>query len=164
MNLTGSIALTYRINETLAYGLASESVQSEVLPSFALAAGTGSDQADLHWSKSGVQLTATGTTTYTLSALADDLGRTVALAKVKALLIYPTTRSAGDKLIVGAAASHPWNGPWGTGAKEVKALYLDVADLTDNWAVSSGSSDQLQITASGSNAITFDIAVVGTSA
>jgi hypothetical protein len=167
MNISTAIKLQFQVLETVTAGLAvAQGLTFEKLSTTSFSAGTGADQADLHWEKKAVTLAAGASVTYTLSALADDLGRAVALVGVRALLIEITARTAGDYLTVGNAGTNPWAAPFGGGtqtAKVFKRLLL-VADKTDKYAVAAGSSDQLKITNSGAASVTFDVAAVGVSA
>lgn len=167
MNLATTLSVQLQVLETITAGLASaQGLTFATTFKPALTSGTAGDQADLHWEKSGVTLAAGASVTYTLSALVDDLGRTVALVGVRALLVRVTSRTAASYLTVGAAAANPWTAPFGgtTPTAKVFNTLLLFADKTDKYAVASGSSDQLKITNSGAASLTFDVAVVGTSA
>ncbi len=165
MNITATVAINYQVNEQISLGYASQYFQDQDQPSYAFTNGTGSNQADLHWEKTGVTLAAGASTTYTLSALTDDLGRSVAFVDVAAIAVRCTTRTAGDYLTLGNATTHSWTPIWGaTGTEKCYGYLLKVADLTDCFAVASGTSDQLKIVNSGSNSITFSIAILGRSA
>lgn len=166
MNISTSIKLDYAVQETLDAGLAANvAVPFATTDETQLTAGVSNNQADLHWEKRGVVLAAGASVTYTLSALADDLGRTVALVKVRAIVVIVTARTAGDYLTVGNAGSNPWTAPMsGTSPTfKVYKMYASVMDKTDGLAVTAGSADQLKFTNSGSNALTFTVAFVGTS-
>ncbi len=167
MDILTSLRVKYLVTETVNAGIAA--AQSLLFPSdveTVLGSGIASDQADLHWGKKEVVLASGASITYTLSALTDDLGRSVALVKTRLLLIRVLARTAGDYLTIGNAASNPWAAPFGGSTQTVKVHHtlLWLADKSDGFAVASGSSDQLKILNSGSNAITFSIAIVGTSA
>ena len=163
MQVTASIGGTFSVTENLVYGLASQAIQNAGGASYSFANGTGSAQIDLHFEKKGVTLAAGASVTYTLSALTDDLGRTVALQHVKSITIHTTTRTAGDTLAVGNAASHPWGGFVGSSTSTYTVYDLDEKVSIEGVAVTTGSADQLKITNAGSNSITFDFQVTGTS-
>lgn len=111
-----------------------------------------------------ITLASAATVTYTLVSLTDGLGRSLSVAGgVRYLGISVTSRTAGDYLTIGQAATHPWTAPFvGTtpGLKVYDLLILGVFG-TDKYTVSSGSSDQLLITNSGSNPITFNFVTLG---
>lgn len=163
MNLTSSLKTTLTVTEAVAYGSASQNVDSKLAANLAYTNGTGTDQANLQWGKTGVTLAGGASVTYTLSSLTDDLGRAVAFTGVRLLVISVTSRTAGDYLTVGNAASNPWAAPFGGGTHTTKVYtFLAVAaDKTDKFVVSSGSSDQLKLVNSGSNSLTFSIHIVG---
>ena len=102
--------------------------------------------------------------TYTLTSLTDDIARTVTLAGgVRLVLLSVTSRTAGDYLTVGAAASNPWTSPFAGTTPALKVFDLLVLGIgsTDKYAVANGSNEQLKIVNSGSNPITFKLALLG---
>lgn len=169
MNITTDLRVQYTVLETISAGLAgtsSQAIKFEDNVLYTLGSGTDALQADLHWEQKEVVLAGGGSTTYTLSALTDGLGRSVALVGVKYLVIRVLARTLGDYLVVGNAASNPWAAPFGSSGHTAK-VYTTLAlfaDDDDKYAVTSGSSDQLKIANPGSNAITFRIGIVGVSA
>lgn len=173
INCLNNVTLSDQITEVLNLGSISQPVQATSAPNYQFTNGTSStgtvaNVIDLHWELSGqnaVTLAASASVTYTLSALADTEGRTIALARVRKLLIWLVTRADGDFLSVGNAASHPWTGlcSSGTATLSVYDELLAVAANKVGLVVSSGSSDQLKITNSGSASITFGINISGCS-
>lgn len=169
--LTSQLSVTGRISETLTAGGQSSTLQlNEPQNSYSFLTGTSSTGTiasvlDLHWEKAAVTLASSGTVTYTLSALTDDLGRTVALARVRFVLLQITTKTANDALTIGNAATHPWLAPFGgtTPTITVRDLWLIVDNSPAGLVVTSSSSDQLLITNSGSSSITFNIYIAGNS-
>jgi hypothetical protein len=102
--------------------------------------------------------------TYTLTSLTDDAGRSVTMAGgVRMLVLYVTSRSAGDYLTVGAAGTNPWTSPFSgtTPALKVYDLLVLGVGSTDKYTVAAGSNEQLKITNSGSNSITFKVGILG---
>jgi hypothetical protein len=167
VNVTQTITVRDDTSESLSLGLAATAlVDALSAPSYTFTNGTGASQIDLHWEKAGnsaVTLAAGASVTYTLSALADDIGRTVAFARVRRLSLRITAKTGGDYLTVGGAATNPWTAPW-SGTVTVRDYLLDVAAGATAHVVSAGSSDQLKITNSGSNPLTFEVALSGASA
>ena len=162
-NCTDALQVNHTVLETLTLGVSSASLQDQFLPAYSFSNGNGSNQVQLHWEAANVTLAASASTTYTLSALTDSLGRTVAFSKVMLMILQVITLTAGDYLTVGAAASHPWTAYLGgtTPTEIVYDLLVRAVAQTDGLTVTSGSSDQLKITNSGSNSITFSIGFVG---
>lgn len=164
-NINASLSAGYAVTESLAYGFSSQNVPMQLLPVFSFTNGNGVASPNLvddHFEKT-ITLNSGASVTLTLSALTDDLGRSVAFAAVAALILYPTVRTAGDKLTVGGAAANPWTAI-ASGTVPVFGLLFMVADGVDGFAVSAGASDQLKITNSGANQITFKLGIVGRSA
>lgn len=173
MNTYGSIAIADQITEVLSLGAITTPVSVTQAPTYPFANGTSTggtvaSVVDLHWELSGqnaVTLAASASVTYTLSALTDTEGRTVALARVRKLLIWLVSRADGDYLTVGNASTHPWTAlcSSGTATLTVFDAFTAVASNKVGLVVSSGSSDQIKITNAGSGSITFGINISGCS-
>ena len=167
-NVNASVSVNWSVVESLAYGAASANVPNTILPTYAFTNGNGTATPNLcdDFFVHTYTLAAAASVTLTLSALTDDLGRTVAFVNVDSLIIQSVTRTAGDYLTVGNAASNAWTAIMGgtTPIYKVYGLDLKVADNIDGFAVSSGSSDQLKIVNSGSNSLTFKVGIFGRSA
>lgn len=125
--------------------------------------GTVASVVDQWWAKSGVTLASSASTTYTLSSLTDDLGRTIAFVRVRLILLQVTTRTGNDYLTIGGAAANPWAAIVANTNDLI--LIRDMWHLVDNspaaYVVASGSSDQLKILNSGSASMVFSILLVG---
>ena len=110
-------------------------------------------------------LAAAASVTLTLSNLTDQLGRNFSMVGgVRALALIVTSRTAGDFLTVGAAASNPLTSLFSGTTPALKVwdlLILGVYNTADKYAVAASSADQLKITNSGSNPITFELALLG---
>lgn len=160
---SNTISVSDNIAETMNIGVFSSSQQANMpTPSYSLATGTGAGQVDLHWEKStatAVTLASSASVTYTLSALTDDAGRSVPFVKIKKVLIFLTTRTTGDYLTVAPGGTHGWTQ---LGTFTVWDLYLNVNNSTAGWPVVASTTDQITVTNSGSNSITFQIAISGT--
>ena len=91
----------------------------------------------------------------------------ISLAKVKAILIVNVSAIAGEDLLVGAAASNAWGGPFDGSQTARVSVPADSALLLlnkhDGWAVTNSSADILRIANDGVGAITYKIVIVGTS-
>ena len=126
--------------------------------------GTVSGVVDLTWSKASVTLASSASVTYTLSGVTDDLGRTIAFARIR-VWIQVTSRTGNDYLTVGAAGTHPFTAPFSgtTPAILVRDLFHQIDDSPAALVVTSGSADQLKITNSGSASVTFTIWAQGNS-
>lgn len=131
-----------------------------------LPSGTGSGQADLKWSDTR-QLAASGSEELDLNALTDSLGRTINMAKVKAIHVSALSTNTNN-VVVGAAAATQFVGGFGaathTWAVPPGGSILVTAPAA-GWASTSGSLDKLKLANSGAGtAVDFDIEIIGTSA
>lgn len=122
-----------------------------------------------YYIKSGtnaVTLASGATATYILTSLTDPLGRAVTFAGgVRGMWVTVTTRVAGDFLTIGAAGTNPWTSLFAgtTPAIKVFKYFCIEADLTDKYAVTASSNEQLKFTNSGSNSLTFEFGLIGCS-
>lgn len=137
-----------------------------------LPSGIATGQADKLWHDEHT-LAAGASQSLSLDALGmSALGGTVsiALAKVKLLLVINAEAAAGNDLHVGGAgtAAHAWSGPWNGNADAKSVVPADSTLLAVNklggWPVTPGSANVLKLTNPGGSAITYRIALVGTSA
>ena len=123
-----------------------------------------SARADAVWETAGETLAASASKTYELDALERSLFGDilyVSLLTVRALYLH--NRSAAAGLRVGAAASDPWEGPFGDPADTLlippgAALLLTAP--TPGWPVTTTARD-LRVTAVDGEA-EFDLVLVGT--
>jgi len=128
-----------------------------------MATGTAASLADLKFSE--IATIGTGGTTYDLNALVDGDGRTIAMVKVKALLVKADSANT-NTIIVGAASSNQFQGPFDTATwtatLPANGQFLIVAPVA-GWACTTGVSDKLKI-AGGAAAQIYTLQIVGTSA
>lgn len=156
------------IVETLPVPFNTVPISGYLTPSFSFVNGAaGTALAINQWfvpASAPITLAASASVTYTLTALTDALGRSVSFAGgVRIWGILVTARTAGDFLAVGAAASNPWTA-WITGttpAIKVYDFFALAVGSTDKYAVSAGSNEQIKVTNSGSNPITFNFIMAG---
>lgn len=170
MSVTADLKCSLTIDETVAF-VSSQVLEGKFTAALSYVAGAAavSNGVNVSWTKAGaaaVTLASAATVTYTLTALTDALGRSATFAGgVRGLWIRVTSRTAGDYLTVGAAGTNPWTSMFGGTTPTIKVFkFLCVAaDLTDEYAVTASSNEQLKITNSGSNSITFEIGLIGCS-
>lgn len=130
-----------------------------------LADGSGIEQADGVWHAADQSLADGASLVLRLGALARSLfgdTMTVALAKVKALVVVNKTTIGDAALIVGAAGTEEWSAPFGAQGDTVKAMRgspLVLAHLRDGWPVTS-PNDALKLAATGGDVL-FDLAILG---
>jgi hypothetical protein len=167
VNISGSASAGFSGDEVIAASL--QTARNAIIRSASrtFTSGTGAQQCDLMWAKS-YTLAASASTTITVSALTDDLGRAVAFVRVKCLLVESDATVSGDDLVLGAAASHPWVEIVGGSGQTLRVkpygFLAQAAMGTVGFLVTSGSSDQLKIANAGANSITFRLTLAGCSA
>jgi hypothetical protein len=168
MNLKTAISATATLTETIANGLGSGSIPAPWIASgtTSLASGTGSGQADLSYTKS-ITLAAAASTTLTLSALTDDLGRAVNFARVKLLILDNGAAATGNNVTIASGATHGWTAPAGaawTLTVHGGGVLLLWAPLTTGYVVTGGTSDQVTITNTSGVSLTLKLVLAGASA
>lgn len=130
--------------------------------------GADAYQADAVWDLVDQSLSAGSSTTFSLTALTRQLfGDTItlALAKVKAILVVNKNTSGSGHLLLGGAAADQWYAPFGASGNTVKimpgaALLLACPDA--GWDVLAGAT-ALKLAAVGDDAA-FDMAILGVAA
>lgn len=159
LNVTANLKLSVTTSETLATGLGTGTVGGTSGLNVAFANGTGANNINEYWSKD--HTAAAAADTYTLSALTDAVGRTVAFAKIRLLMIVNLSTFP---LTVGNAGTHPWAAPFDAATDTVKVpaggCLLLVAPDSSGLAVASGTSDQLKIDP-GANTVEYQITIFG---
>jgi hypothetical protein len=130
--------------------------------------GTGSGQVDIIWSDTRT-IAASGTDDLDLTgtALQTAFGANLAFVKVKVIAVYASALNTNNVVIGGAAATQ-FVGPFGAAAHTIAlpptGLFLVAAPLL-GWSSVAATSDLLRIANSGAGtSVTYDIAVLGTSA
>jgi len=160
-------SLEWLLKESLDLSIVTDASRLEYNRS--LVDGAGSGQADKLWHDERT-LAAGAHDDLDLTALATTLfgnALTVALAKVKGLLIVNTSITAGDDLSIGGASSHEWLAPFAGAGDKIKCpadSCLLLCNRLAGWSVAGGSSDILRIANLGSSAVTYRIVIVGASA
>lgn len=171
MTVNAKLSANWTIDETLPILGSAQQVEgvSGLTDQFVPGTSGTANAVDGYFAKlavNAVTLTAGASVTYTLTALVDPMGRTVTFAGgVRGFWIRVLTRTAGDFLTVGAAATNPWTAMFAgtTPAIKVFKFFCVEVDLTDKYAVTAASNEQLKIVNSGSNSITFELGLVGCS-
>ncbi|MHB1033231.1 MAG: hypothetical protein ACYC35_23910 [Pirellulales bacterium] len=162
-------SLTWLFQDTLDLAVVSDASRLEY--SASLADGAGADQADKIWHDRRRVTGGGGTDSLDLTALANTLfGNTIsiAMAKVKVILIVNRSTAAGEYLMVGGAAANAFAAPFG-GDGDAKVLVgpdsvLLLSDKKDGWTVAAGTGDILCIQNLHANDIDYEIVIIGTSA
>ncbi len=135
----------------------------------ALANGTGAGEADKIWNDLRT-LAAGANEDLILSALPLTLfgdSLSVALVKVRAILLINESTTAGDDLAIGGAPSHEWQGSFAAAGDKLIVpadSCLLLVNRSSGWPVTAGSTDKLRIANGSGHDIDYKIAVLGTSA
>jgi hypothetical protein len=137
-----------------------------------LATGTAINTADIVWHDSTTLASGANRDidlSSTSSCVRAIFGTNVAttFVKVKAIVIKNKTTTTGDELILDSSVANAFLG-WcinATSKCQVGPNSLMVlSNLADGWAVTAGTGDILRITNTGTATISYDIAIIGTSA
>ena len=132
------------------------------------AVGTGLNQANRFWAQTGRTLATSTSDTFDLAGVLTDFAANVlTFVKLKEVYIQITSVVVGDILVVGAgsfpvpifsSAAHTY--PIGPGG----LCHLVNPSLAGICTVTPGTGDILTLNNSGANTVTYNIALVGTSA
>jgi hypothetical protein len=162
LNVTGNLDISIRATESLVNGLGSGQVAPALTVSLGFGNGTGANNINEVWTKSATA--AAAPVTYTLSALVDDLGRTIPIAKVRGIVVANLSGTDGQTLTIGGAATNPWTAPFGSATDKLKipagGPFALGAPLATGLGVTAGASDQLKLDP-GANTIPFKIFFLG---
>lgn len=146
LTVSGNIKVGMTWSEALSAGVNSGTYGGALNISETFAAGTGGNAMNEVWTKSATLAISTPVT-HTLSNLADDLGRTIPLAKVRLMAICNDGTAV---LLVGGAAANPWGAIVGDAATDkLKVppggfIIIGAPELA-GLAVGVGASDQLKL-------------------
>ncbi len=132
-----------------------------------VASGTSAGQADLFFDDQRT-LAASGTENIDLAAsLADPAGDTLTFVKLKGIWIYAASANGGN-IRVGGAGSNEFQGPFAASGDKITVApggIFQVIAPAAGWTVTAGTGDILLIeNLDGAAAVTYDIALFGTSA
>lgn len=168
MGLTATLQLSLNAILSKALDLLTAEPPLSYNKTFTITNGTGANQADQMFHDQRT-LSASANEALDLAGVLSDLfGATIALARVKILIVYASPNNTNDVLVGGAASNGfiSWVGD-ATDAVAVKpgGILILVAPNATGYPVTAGSADQLKIANSaGSTSVTYDIVIVGASA
>jgi hypothetical protein len=102
------------------------------------------------------------------AVLTDSYGVAITFARIRALIVKAAAANTNN-VIVGAAASNQFVGPFGaathTIAVQPDGLFVVTAPGTTAWTVTAGTGDLLKVANSGAGtSVTYDIFLIGASA
>ncbi len=168
MALTSGVNVQLDALLTSALDLSTVSSPLTIAQHYPLTSGTGANQADKVWSDTRT-LAASGTENLDLAGvLLDAFGVAITFVKVKAMLIRAASGNTNDVLVGGHATTAFVN--WVSDPTDVivvkpGGLFLLVAPGASGYGVTAATGDLLKVTNSaGTTGVTYDIAILGTSA
>jgi hypothetical protein len=168
MSLTSSVNVQFSSLLTSALDFSTPSSQADISQHYPLTSGTGANQADKVWTDQRT-LAASATENLDLAGvLTDAFGATLTFVKVKAILVRAASGNTNDVLVGGHASAAFVN--WVSDATDVivvkpGGLFLLVAPNAAGYGVTATTGDLLKVTNSaGTTGVTYDIAILGTSA
>jgi hypothetical protein len=168
--LDTNISLALRATLTGAAGQAQPQQPLNLSRLLVLSSGVAAGQADRLWAPPTRTLIASANEDLDLAGvLTDAFGATLTIARVKALYIAAAAGNTNN-VVVGAAAANPWAAllsATGTVTLRPGAFVLVGTSTVDatGYAVTAGTGDLLRVTNSaGVTSVSYDIAVIGTSA
>jgi hypothetical protein len=131
-----------------------------------LADGVAANQADAVWRAPDQSLAAGQAMLLCLGALEQSIFGdtiTIPMTRIKAILIVNKNAAGDGYLVLGAAGTDEWAGPFGMTGDTLKVMPsspLLLANVRDGWEVEFGS-EVLKIEAAGGDVL-FDIVILGT--
>ncbi|MCK2214289.1 hypothetical protein MF672_010870 [Actinomadura sp. ATCC 31491] len=170
MSLSTRLELILRASQTSSLDLGAAAYTPQISKTLSLTSGTTAGKADRLFTDRRT-LSASATENLDLAAsLADAFGATITFAKVK-LLYVAASASNSNNVVIGGAGSNGWITPFGDATDKLVLrpgafvlLGTGAADAT-GYAVTASTGDILLVANSGAGtSVTYDIAIVGTSA
>lgn len=133
-----------------------------------IANGTSAGQCDLVYALDDQSIAASGTLDIDLSgSLTDPLGASVVFAKVDAIILVASASNTNN-VVIGAAASNQFVGPFGAATHTIAVRPGGEITLWASgagWSVTAGTADILRLANSGAgSAVVFDLVILGRSA
>lgn len=169
MTLNAKIFMSLEAAASSAGSLTTLGAPVDLAQQVVLASGTGAGKADKIYVAQRT-LAASASEDLDLSGvLADPFGATLTFARIKAIWVRAAAGNSNN-VVVGAASGSPWTGLLtATGTLTVRpgttiSVAAGVADATA-YVVTASTADLLKVANSGAgSSITYDIAILGTSA
>lgn len=165
--VSATITVNFVANVTQDIGLANEaSAPIAYKKTYTLLDGSGANKVHQLWSSEARSISASSSEALDLSGtLTDAFGNSIALTKVKAIMIKASDSNVND-VVVGGAASNGWISPFGDATDKINVkpggMLLLVAPDANGLAATASTADQLKVANSSSgSAVVYDIIIVG---
>src|SRR5579871_1908331 len=148
-SVNGAIILKFIANILQAVGVGNGQLAINYPLEFDFSDGSGANKVHQCWSSSARSIAASGNEALDLSgSLSDAFGNSIALTKVKAILIKASALNVND-VVVGGAASNGFVSPFGDPTDKVNVkpggLLLLVAPDANGYSVTAATADQLKV-------------------
>jgi hypothetical protein len=161
--VTASIAVRVTANDvkTPPVGGLSQQVNSNATVSFT--PGNGASGLADTMKTVAINIAASGSSTINLSTDLDAFGVALGLTELQAVILFADKANVNN-IVMGNAASHPWQGPFDAATDTVATKPGGLTVLADpaGWAVGVGATDQLKLANSGAGtAVTGTLILIG---
>src|SRR5690349_7014671 len=170
MGLSSLVSLNVQASQSSALDLGNAAFTASKTYSTSYANGTAAGQANKLFTDTRT-ITASSNDDLDLNGvLTDAFGGSLALLRVKGLIVAAAAGNTND-VVVGGAASNAWVTPFGSATDKIKvkpgavlALFAGLADAT-GWTVTAATGDVLRIANGGAGTpVTYDIVIIGADA
>lgn len=169
MALTGSLTVAANLRYTPATlpELSSPSDQLARTLAITIADGSGAGQANQLWHDQRIVTASTNDDLDLAGSLTDVFGQTIALARVKALILQH--KAGSNVLTVGGSPANPWIS-WlaasgdGVILRPNGGIIAAIAPDATGYVVTAGTGDILRVANGAGSSVTYDIYLVGANA
>lgn len=170
MPLSSLVSLNVQASQTSALDLGSAAFTASKTYSVSYQNGAAAGQANKLFTDTRTIAASSNDDLDLNGVLTDAFGGSLALLRVKGLIVAAAAGNAND-VVVGAAASSPWLAPFGAGTHTLKvkpggvlSLFAGLTDATA-WPVIAATGDVLRIANGGAGTpVTYDIVIIGADA
>lgn len=167
MPLTTKITIDLSATLTRALDLLTGSAPLAAQWVHSLANGTGTTQADLVFSDKRTIAAGANDDLDLSGSLSDAFGQSIALVKVKLLIVANPSTNNGN-VTIGNASSNQFVGPFGAAAHTWKigpgGLLVMSEPSAGGWTVTAGTGDILRVNNGGSASADVSVIIIGASA
>jgi hypothetical protein len=166
MSLTTRLTVSAIAELTSALDLTTGRVPLSWVESFSLDDGSGTNQANRIFHDERTIAASSNDDLDLAGVLLDAFGTTLTFARIKAMFIKADIGNANN-VVVGAAASNTWVGPFGGATHTVAArpggMLTFISPDATGWPVTAGTGDQLRVANGGAgSSVLYRIGLVGT--
>lgn len=164
--VTASIGLRVTASDSKTPPIGGASQQVNLNAAIAFAPGNGAAGLADKMATVNINIAASGSQTLNLSTGLDAFGVALAMVDLQALILIADPGNANN-IVLGNAASHPWQGPLDDATDTIATHPGGLTVLADplGWPVGVGATDQLKLANSAAGtAVTGKLILIGRSA